>query len=241
MTAEQMLENGPDKLKEILLDVAHTKQEIPPSENSTDGAATQAARYQQIRRKRGLTNFEVTESAPDPLRGVADHLYDVVAVPAQAKVEGNNGSAPTGAEDTAMFCNFLPMVREYLDGTPVADTEMEYVYDVYIEEQEEEEGGEGGGVDDTDENTKEKEAWELHRRGAAPIVHILDDGTWVVEVASDQEDSMGGGGGESEDSNAEDYYANDYPDEGEGWSSDDDSLGGDWLCGGGRRGDDDGY
>ena len=240
MTAEQMLENGPDKLKEILLDVAHTKQEIPPSENSTDGAATQAARYQQIRRKRGLTNFEVTESAPDPLRGVADHLYDVVAVPAQAKVEGNNGSAPTGAEDTAMFCNFLPMVREYLDGTPVADTEMEYVYDVYIEEQEEE-GGEGGGVDDTDENTKEKEAWELHRRGAAPIVHILDDGTWVVEVASDQEDSMGGGGGESEDSNAEDYYANDYPDEGEGWSSDDDSLGGDWLCGGGRRGDDDGY
>jgi hypothetical protein len=109
--------------------------------------------------------------------------------------------------------NDVPMVREYLSDhlEEGAKQEVEesmdedgYVYDLYVE---------AGGIGE------ESDWMELHKRGHAPIVYIVDDDTWLVQEASDAEDSLA----DSEDSNAEGFYANDYPDEDGVWDSLDDS------------------
>ena len=95
-----------------------------PATASADRAAEalqagQAARYEQIRRRRGLTNFTITEQAPDPLQqlaAVTDLVRHDSGVPA-----GGGGAAvrrPSAAQRAAaqydegtLLCNYLPMVR----------------------------------------------------------------------------------------------------------------------------------
>ncbi|GAB4814925.1 hypothetical protein N2152v2_001971 [Parachlorella kessleri] len=79
--------------------------------------------------------------------------------------------------------------------------EDEYVYDLYAVAAAGE-GGEGGAG--------ERERWlELHTSGRAPVIQILDDDSWLVVETSDVEDSDA----DSDDSNAEGYFAHDYPGE----------------------------
>jgi len=128
-----------------------------------------------------------------------------------------------GVEEDALLCNYLPMVREYLntsskDAADVVevDADGDYVYDLYIEDMET-----SGSESDI--------WWEAHRRGACPVVQIVDDGTWLVVETSDIDDSYE----DSEDSNAEGFIGNDYPDEEEDtWTSD----GSEKADGGGRCG-----
>lgn len=99
-----------------------------------------AARYEQIRRRRGLSNFSITERAADPLEGLAA-VVDLVAYPQEGGAAGTAGAADTAAGGTSsssgfggpqpqrpsraqraaqqydegtLMCNYLPMVREYL-------------------------------------------------------------------------------------------------------------------------------
>ena len=251
MTAAEMLQMGPEKLQQMLTtttvpdtateqtDKLDSKTSANPgtaginnkkrSGNFENGGASGGSgsggggeRYEQIRRRRGLTNFEVTESAVDPLRGVAS-VHDVVRI---SEVESGNAKnqSMTIAEENTLLCNYMPMVREYLDEEEkqnstttddVMDTSTDgYVYDLYIEAEQQYPFGNGkdtAGTEDGDTNNEEDEDawWEMHIRGGAPVVQIIDDDTWLVVEASDQDDTDES----SEDSNAEDYYGNDYPDE----------------------------
>lgn len=226
LTAAELARTAPEQLEQLLAaqraNPQSRKRELESpaaAENSRPALPErpqgEAVRYEQVRRRRGLTNFEVTEGAPDPLKNIGA-VYDIVHLdPAPA----------ISPEDNALLCNYLPMVREYLHSTDGARTgpgttnndiseategmeEDGYVYDLYVE----------AGAD----SDEVSDSWmELHRKGAAPTVHIVDDDTWLVLEASDEEDSDA----ESEDSNAEGYFANDYPDEGEAWSSSEGSEG----------------
>lgn len=191
-----------------------------------------AASYEQIRHRRGLNNFERTEAVADPLRAVTGQVYDVVRrAESEADAAGRRArerelarQAAAQYEEGTLLCNYMPMVREYLhtqgdsaagDGTEasgqgVEDMDAEYVYDLYVAEVGAAQGEEG-----------EDEAaawWQLHSAGATPVVRILADDTWLVLEASDAEDSDA----DSDDSNAEGFYANDYPDESDDYTSSDD-------------------
>jgi hypothetical protein len=186
--------------------------------------AGQAARYEHIKRRRGLSAFAITEQAPDPLQKLAA-VYDVVrhdeplgdaatagstagmmtdtqgpsarqppqqqlnaAPPAGQNPQGR--SAPRQYDEGTLLCNYLPMVREYLQsagedasqpqdqppdqqqtqqqgrGTAGADameegSDGEYVYDLYAAV---EEGAEG--------QAEEEGWWDLHASGAAPVVQV---------------------------------------------------------------------
>ncbi|KAI3428726.1 hypothetical protein D9Q98_007550 [Chlorella vulgaris] len=143
-------------------------------------------------------------------------------------------------DEGTLICNYLPMIRQYLEsqgrhmpeprpaqqqqppagssggqgglagmeeGDDEAGSDSEYVYDLYA-------AAEGWGMGDGEEEQETRQAqdsewWELHASGRAPVVQILDDDTWVVLEQSDADDSNDG----TEDSNAEGYYAHDYPEE----------------------------
>jgi len=277
LTATEMLQMGPEKLQKMLTTTVpnSTIEQIDPSAPCTApldskavlNAITTAAapatkkrsgnfrngggeRYEQIRRRRGLTNFEVTESAVDPLRGFAS-VHDVVRI-SEATDHQQQGRFMSGgnrsnggknqfmsAEDNILLCNYLPMVREYLKEeeekhldknhqnstttTSTTDDVMDadgYVYDLYIEAQQQYPFGTttsgtghntiNGTATHGDEGVDDEDAWwEMHLRGGAPVVQILNDDNWLVVEASDEDDTDAS----SEDSNAEDYYGNDYPDE----------------------------
>jgi hypothetical protein len=208
-------------------------------------ARRKAARYEQVRRVRGLTLFERTEAAPDPLRA-ARGVYDVVAHGAEeaSPAPASPTAAAAAAAEEALLCNYLPMVREYLaasgGGVSAARSaaaaaaaasadegaeggDGDYVYDLYVAGEESAAGGGAGADADGADADEAARWWELHRAGAAPAVRVVDDGLWLVEEAPDAPGSGGSGG--DEDSNAEGHYANSYPDEDAGGSSSD---GGGW-------------
>lgn len=90
----------------------------------------------------------------------------------------------------------VPLVTEIPDARG-----DDYVYDIYIAEGEESDFDVG-------------ENW--------PVLNLVNDASWLVpEEASDKEDSDE----DSEDSNAEGFYANDYPDEDASWSQSTDDEG----------------
>jgi hypothetical protein len=209
-------------------------------------ARRKAARYEQVRRVRGLTLFERTEAAPDPLRA-ARGVYDVVAHGAEEAppAPASPTAAAAAAAEEALLCNYMPMVREYLaasggggsggggsaarstaaaTGATEADEGAEggdgdYVYDLYVPGEESAAGGGGAGAEGDAGADEAAGWWELHRAGTAPAVRVVDDGLWLVEEAPDAPGSGGSGG--DEDSNAEGHYANSYPDEDAGGSSSD--------------------
>ncbi|ORZ02873.1 hypothetical protein BCR43DRAFT_482313 [Syncephalastrum racemosum] len=88
-----------------------------------------------------------------------------------------------------IMCNFIPMVKEYLtlnEKTPMESDE--YVYDVYYR-------------DDSNANVS------VHSTNVASLVWY-DDADYMNN--NDEDSELGDN--EDEDSNAEDYYQNDYPD-----------------------------
>ncbi|CEJ03777.1 hypothetical protein RMCBS344292_17754 [Rhizopus microsporus] len=91
-----------------------------------------------------------------------------------------------------IMCNFIPMIKEYLtlnDREQKQEDEDDYVYDVYYR-------------DDQEPNA-------LNVNNVGSLVWF-DDTTEYMDD-NDTESEMGDVG--DEDSNAEDYYQNDYPDE----------------------------
>jgi hypothetical protein len=152
------------------------------------------------------------------LGGEGGGAYRVVDV-----LVDSNGDAHAGEEDikraeeaeAVLMCNYAPMVREYLAKTtgevPQGLGEREakeakeagddWVYDVYV-------------MDDDDDVEDDDEGDET-----TPVIrvkHLSDAFDWEENVESDYGDS---------DSNAEDYFENDYPDTEEteserGWSDD---------------------
>ena len=252
MTAVEMLSAGTEKLQKLLASgpekqsLADIHKYIPAPSEALANTATQSVpaakkpptgRYEQIRRRKGLTNFEITESVRDPLRNLGGSVYDVVRMDVDDDSTTSQGPTVTNKE-REILCNFLPMVREYIaeeettkkqNGASSAhsnasdaaggslltsgstsskmdiphgsqtDADLSgYVYDLYVE------------ADDVDNSLEVESLWDLHSRGFAPVVQILDDDTWLVVETSDVDDSDA----DSEDSNAEGYYGNDYPEEG---------------------------
>lgn len=152
------------------------------------------------------------------LGGEGGGAYRVVDV-----LVDSNGDAHAGEEDikraeeaeAVLMCNYAPMVREYLAKTtgevPQGLGEREakeakeagddWVYDVYVMDDDD-------NVEDDDEGDE-----------TTPVIRVKDLSDafdWEENVESDYGDS---------DSNAEDYFENDYPDTEEteserGWSDD---------------------
>lgn len=195
--------------------------------------AGQTARYEQVMRRRGASASGQAQAAADPLQSLAQ-VHDVVRRDTEeeqgqhARQLGQRGRCQQAGppyEEGTLLCNYLPMVREYLQqqqseqthwqqqqalaagaagaggaaglgcsGEEGGEAGDEFVYDLYF------------AASDAEEPGEELEDGCSGRR--APVVHILNDETWLVLEGSDSE-----GAADSEDSNAEGYYANEYPDE----------------------------
>ena len=124
---------------------------------------------------------------------------DIGAVRVVDVFRDSRGDAYVGAEDIAkaleaeavLTCNYLPMVREYLNegGESVENDGNDWVYDVYVYDKHSEEAK---------KNDEENDDGEF-----LPVIRVKDFHDESLEEESDYGDS---------DSNAEDYCA-DYPDE----------------------------
>lgn len=247
-----------DSISDAVVDEYQQRKRSFTDYTDNDTHSTQL-RFEQVRRRRGLTHFELTESRADPLRSIAT-LYDVVCtatneaedddVQAAQPSASRNGQkndphgntwtachASTKADDTTLLCNSQPMLRETVtqstaphshghaekkkdfSHSETIDGDDAYVYDLYMEDDNlnnnnKKDAGYNGRTQsdfDNNDNSTTDEWYDMHLHGTAPVVHILDDDTWLVMEASDEEDSQC----DSEDSNAEWYHGNDYPDDGE--------------------------
>jgi hypothetical protein len=150
------------------------------------------------------------------LGGEGGRAYRVVDV-----LVDSNGDAHAGEEDikraeeaeAVLMCNYAPMVREYLakttgevpEGlgeTKAKDAGDDWVYDVYVMDDDD--------VEDDDDDEGDETTQVIR------VKDLSDAFDWEETVESDYGDS---------DSNAEDYFENDYPDTEEteserGWSDD---------------------
>lgn len=207
----------------------------PPAQQckcAADGAAP-GDWFEHVPSRGGLGVFERTEAAPDPLRKLA-RVHDLV-LHSRGDGDSARGARGSGAEpaqrseaagppsDAALLANYLSMVDEYLgaagrsgrgaaasaqaddrgqqQGAAPDAMDGDYVYDLYAAASDADDAAAAPGAD--------AEWLEAHAAGAAPVVRILDDGTWLVVEAADEEGSDAGAA--SEDSNAEGFYAHDYP------------------------------
>ncbi|OZJ06174.1 hypothetical protein BZG36_01028 [Bifiguratus adelaidae] len=94
--------------------------------------------------------------------------------------------------DDDVYCNLMPMVKEYLTlNEQAVDQEPEYVYDIYYS------------------NPRGAEAAMAVSSNIGSLLWVDED-----ELMNDSDDSSVADEAD-EDSNAEDYYQNDYPDEDE--------------------------
>ena len=196
--------------------------------------AGREARYEQVmRRRNGLTSFALTEAAPDPLPALAK-VHDLVlreggrgegASQQREQQQQQSTQQPGGQQHQGVQKQRRQQERQERDdqggeqleaggggggggggGEGAVETagEGDYVYDLYAPAADDSDGSGGG---EEGEGGK-REAWlALHAGGRAPVVHIVDEASWLVLEASDQEDSCA----DSEDSNAEGYHAHDYP------------------------------
>jgi hypothetical protein len=257
LTADQLCQISDKELRQVLktaqqsIDMTNRKNgdTITNATNTTkngDGYAQPSAtieqfggRYEQFRRRKGgATLFQQTEGAAiDPLSYIADTLYDVMYHDDDNSSQNKKKAKISKQEQEDLDTKFLPLLREVLheqqqerdgeDGEVVDnndndnDNTIEYVYDLYAEVAQ---------SDAASKNDDEEAAYwaELAASGTAPVVSILHDDEWLVMEADDGDDSCEDGS--DEDSNAEGYYANDYPDEDWGCSTDDDDAEGGGEC-----------
>ncbi|CAG8531370.1 9963_t:CDS:10 [Funneliformis mosseae] len=109
--------------------------------------------------------------------------------------------------DSEIMCNFIPMVRQYLslqEQIDKEDSDDAYVYDVYYRD-------DAMDLDD-----------RMNFNKIATLTWFNDDGNELFVNESDEKDEIVYS--DEEDSNAEDYYTHDYPDEDEeAWSVQEDN------------------
>ncbi|KAL0088391.1 hypothetical protein J3Q64DRAFT_1725414 [Phycomyces blakesleeanus] len=152
------------------------------------------ARYrvvQQNRSKNAENLPPMVESASEVAAKDLFQMYEAVK-----EDDKENSKAKLFMDDDTedpddIMCNFIPMVKEYLtlNEKPQLSEEDEYVYDVYYR-------------DDSNVTTG------INAANIGSLVWFDEQG----EFLNDDTDSELGDH-EDEDSNAEDYYQNDYPDE----------------------------
>ncbi|KAJ8461073.1 hypothetical protein OPV22_033999 [Ensete ventricosum] len=168
----------PDKKQDQLRSVAIKKHEY----------LARNARYEQIwKSRRGCTI-----AAEEGLREIC-HLYDIVRVDAEHETnERVHKTEFISADDGAILCDYLPLIREYLPETAVEiesgireSREDNYVYDLYTV---------GDDLVTTTGDTTTK----------YPLVQVTDDDFYEEPLKTDYE---------TDDSNAECNPRNDYPDE----------------------------
>ncbi|KAI8069880.1 hypothetical protein BC940DRAFT_296391 [Gongronella butleri] len=144
------------------------------------------ARYRVLNQHRNSANLPPVVQSSDE-KAVQDmfDMYDAV----KDEEKGPQLYMDEDEEDPDdIMCNFIPMVKEYLS-LKDKDPEDDYVYDVYY-------------CDVSSTQTS------ITGANVAELVWFDDDN----EYLNDDSDSELGDI-EDEDSNAEDYYQNDYPDE----------------------------
>ncbi|CAO3613537.1 unnamed protein product [Cunninghamella blakesleeana] len=151
------------------------------------------ARFKVINQNRSQINSDMPPEVKSSSEKAAEDLfkmYDAV------KIDNNSGPKLIIDEDDdeadELMCNFIPMVKEYLTLNDRIEDHVEdndYVYDVYY--------------CDTS-NTGQT----ISGTNIGSLVWFDDE----TEYLNDESESEAGDDGD-EDSNAEDYYQNDYPDE----------------------------
>lgn len=217
------------------------------------GFRRRKATYQQVKRQDGLTHFERTEATQDPLTAFGV-VHDVICmeiedrheIPLQNRFhDARSNWKDSDRGQTYVENTFLTMVNEYLEeernhtdhtvlqsstnknsssNDKVVNSEQ-YVYDIYVETNplnKKPRGSEGYDKFGGDESEQDEEEWlmEMHAQGNMPFISIVEDDVWLVHEASDAEDSLF----DTEDSNAEDYFGNDYPDEEDSYEYDSDAY-----------------
>ncbi|KAG0346908.1 hypothetical protein BG004_000549, partial [Podila humilis] len=189
--------------------------------NSLKGDA-KTARYRVINQNRaGLSSSDIPPEVKSSVQVAAEAALDMFKMYDAVKEEEpkSKKQLEKEAEEAEIMCNFLPMVREYLsisdrvhdplinpDGNestsrPLSsmshssrksdyDSDDEYVYDIYYR----------------DINADHQQ--ESKHRGIGSLLWFSDDeGNFMNEDESSDDDF------EDSDSNAEDYYQNDYPED----------------------------
>ncbi|KAF7728242.1 solute carrier 7, member 6 opposite strand [Apophysomyces ossiformis] len=151
---------------------------------------TRQARYRVINQNRARSESNmppVVQSASDKAAEDLFQMYEAVKENDQKQPKLYLDEGIDDPDD--IMCNFIPMVKEYLTLNERPEETEDYVYDVYYR-------------DDSGNAT------ELHSGNIGSLVWFENESEYV----NDDEDSEVGDI-EDEDSNAEDYYQNDYPDE----------------------------
>ncbi|KAI8645796.1 hypothetical protein BD408DRAFT_440560 [Parasitella parasitica] len=151
--------------------------------------ASNKARYRVIHQNRSKADENVPPAVQSSSEKAAKDLFQMFEA---VKDEDTTKQAKLFVDDDIedpddIMCNFIPMVKEYL--TLQEKEEEDYVYDVYYRD---------------DENTEQNVA--LMNVGS---LVWFDEQSEYLDDDSDSEL----GDNVDEDSNAEDYYQNDYPDE----------------------------
>ncbi|KAI8088686.1 uncharacterized protein BX664DRAFT_331121 [Halteromyces radiatus] len=154
------------------------------------------ARYRVINQNRSKSDKNIPPVVQSSSEKAAEDLFQMYEAVKDEKREPGPKLFVDDEEENPddIMCNFIPMVKEYLtlnDRTEEEPEEDDYVYDVYY----------------CDKST------DLTATGiAGPNVGSLVWFDQDTEYLNDDTDSEVGDI-EDEDSNAEDFYQNDYPDE----------------------------
>ncbi|KAG2208640.1 hypothetical protein INT46_001366 [Mucor plumbeus] len=154
--------------------------------------ASNKARYRVIHQNRS----KIDEDAPPVVQSSSEKAAkDLFQMYEAVKDEDNSKQAKLFVDDDIedpddIMCNFIPMVKEYLTlQEKEEEKEEDYVYDVYYRD---------------DENIEQS----MNLMNVGSLVWF-DEQSEYLDDDSDSEL----GDNVDEDSNAEDYYQNDYPEE----------------------------
>ncbi|CAG8580168.1 5792_t:CDS:10 [Acaulospora morrowiae] len=160
-------------------------------------------RYKVIdrnRQKSGASLFSSDENEDG--EEVSNELFKMYDAVREEEASSRKTLNIINDQDSDIMCNFIPMIREYLTLEENADKEDhvesddEYVYDVYYRD-------DFMSFDDTND----------YHNIAALTWFEEDNHIFMKEATKDEFEYS-----DEEDSNAEDYYTHDYPDEEEVWS-----------------------
>ncbi|CAO3674010.1 unnamed protein product [Rhizopus stolonifer] len=152
------------------------------------------ARYRVVNQNR---NKAMEQNAPPAVQSTAEKAAQDLFQMFEAVRDddtNNNKHKLFADEDTEdlddIMCNFIPMIKEYLTLSDREESsEKDYVYDVYYRD--------------------DQEHSPVNASNVGSLVWF--DGTAEYVDDNDSESELGDFG--DEDSNAEDYYQNDYPEE----------------------------
>ncbi|RKP10092.1 hypothetical protein THASP1DRAFT_28139 [Thamnocephalis sphaerospora] len=227
-----------DDASKMLISPTTEHAPVPP-EPSVEPAEVQP-RFKVLSRNiaRAVSRSRAGSREGSPAFQLYDAVREGASDPAAESAEDNRRRLLKQLEEADsmpdVMSNFVPLLRDHFtlrdrSGGNSSDDDGEYVYDFYYD-------------------SGDLQPSQRVPQHAAPLIWLdeTDPNNVFFDDASDDDDSLGGS--ESEDSNAEDFYANDYPDEEEDSDEDympgEDSSDGDaraygWGDAGGGDDDDD--